>query len=155
MTYVLDTNIILFLLKDGDTRRFIENQFAPFDAPNVAIISVVTIAEIKAIAKKNGWGERRLQVVETILNRLIVVDIVFGTLLEKYAIIDAFSQGKLFKEKNKRFTSRNMGKNDIWIAATTVLTKAKLLTSDNDFNHLDKEFFEVEIVENLDSPKNK
>lgn len=40
-----------------------------------------------------------------------------------------------------------MGKNDLWIAATTSVLKAKLLTTDNDFDHLDGVFFEVAFID--------
>lgn len=56
MNYVLDTNIILFYLKDGPTKGFIEEVYSPFSADNTAIISIVTAAEIKALAQKNRWG---------------------------------------------------------------------------------------------------
>lgn len=148
MNYVLDTNIILFYLKDGPTKGFIEEVYSPFSADNTAIISIVTAAEIKALAQKNRWGDRRIKVVEKILGRLAVVEITYGELLDAYAEIDAFSQGKL--KKPVTFTARNMGKNDLWIAATTFLTQSKLLTADKDFDHLDGEYFEVALVSNMD-----
>jgi tRNA(fMet)-specific endonuclease VapC len=40
-------------------------------------------------------------------------------------------------------TARTMGKNDLWIAATTHLTKADLISNDNDFDHLDGVYFKV------------
>lgn len=42
MNYVLDTNIILFYLKDNQTKEFIEVSFAPFKDGNTAIISIVS-----------------------------------------------------------------------------------------------------------------
>jgi hypothetical protein len=36
-----------------------------------------------------------------------------------------------------------MGKNDLWIAATAHALNAILLTTDNDFDHLNNIFFEV------------
>jgi hypothetical protein len=30
MNYLLDTNVILFYLKDNDTKNFIEEKFGPF-----------------------------------------------------------------------------------------------------------------------------
>lgn len=36
-----------------------------------------------------------------------------------------------------------MGKNDLWIAATAHVTQSILITTDLDFNHLHKTFFEV------------
>ena len=41
-----------------------------------------------------------------------------------------------------------MGKNDIWIAATTSVLNATLLTTDNDFNHLQNEFIELQLIDN-------
>ncbi len=43
-------------------------------------------------------------------------------------------------------TARNMGKSDIWIAATAMLFNATLLTTDSDFLHLAPLFFKVESV---------
>ena len=40
-------------------------------------------------------------------------------------------------------TARNMGKNDLWIAATAAATNTTLLTTDSDFDHCDKIFFNV------------
>lgn len=75
--------------------------------------------------------------------------------MELYAEIDAFSQGKLDKLGLKKFSSKNMGKNDLWIAATTVLTKSKLLTSDKDFQHLDGEYFDALIIDREEIGKSK
>jgi tRNA(fMet)-specific endonuclease VapC len=36
-----------------------------------------------------------------------------------------------------------MGKNDLWIAATASVLKARLLTTDHDFDHLDGIFLDV------------
>lgn len=41
-------------------------------------------------------------------------------------------------------SARNMGKNDLWIAATAAMSEATLLTTDNDFDHLDGHYFKVE-----------
>lgn len=40
-------------------------------------------------------------------------------------------------------TARNMGKNDLWIAATASVTHATLLTTDQDFRHLHKKYLQV------------
>jgi predicted nucleic acid-binding protein len=42
-------------------------------------------------------------------------------------------------------TARNMGKNDLWIAATAHVLGASLLTTDKDFAHLHSVF--VDLVE--------
>jgi tRNA(fMet)-specific endonuclease VapC len=41
------------------------------------------------------------------------------------------------------FSARNMGKNDLWIAATAFLFGLTLVTTDHDFDHLHPDFIEV------------
>ena len=142
MNYVLDTNILLFYLKDDKTKAFIEQHYDPFAVVNNPVISVVTVGEIKALAYKNHWGSKRIQAVEALVGKLIIADIKYEPILNKYAEIDAFSQGAI-KQKPLGMSARNMGKNDLWIAATTAVADAVLLTSDGDFDHLDKEFFDL------------
>ena len=71
---------------------------------------------------------------------MIILDINSEDIIEAYAEIDAYSQGKL-KTNSLSTTARNMGKNDLWIAATCHVTKAVLLTTDKDFDHLNNIFF--------------
>jgi tRNA(fMet)-specific endonuclease VapC len=42
--------------------------------------------------------------------------------------------------------ARKMGKNDLWIAATTAIYNATLLSTDNDFTHLDGVFITFEKI---------
>jgi len=145
MDYLLDTNIILIYLRGKAERTIIENQYDPFGAQNNPIISVVTVGEIKSIAKRNYWGTRKLRLLNDILNSLIITDINSKDVIEAYAEIDAFSQGKL-KEKPLNTSARNMGKNDLWIAATAHVTNATPLTMDKDFEHLKDVYLELENV---------
>ena len=78
-------------------------------------------------------------------NELLITDINSQDLIERYAEIDAFSQGKLL-DRPLNMTSRNMGKNDLWVAATASVLDATLLTTDLDFNHLHNEFLTLELV---------
>jgi predicted nucleic acid-binding protein len=56
---------------------------------------------------------------------------------ESYALIDAYSQGKLkFQPLPPGMSARNMGKNDLWIAATALYFDFELHTADHDFDHL-------------------
>ena len=121
-------------------------KYMVLDTGNTPIISAVTIGEIRSIAIKNAWGDKRIKIVEKMLNELVVIDVRFDDLFDAYAEIDAFSQGKLPSRKST-FSARNMGKNDLWIAATTYITDSKLLTTDKDFDHLNGEYFEVIYIE--------
>ena len=40
-------------------------------------------------------------------------------------------------------SSRNMGKNDLWIASTAHVLEATLITTDNDYDHLENVYFEL------------
>jgi tRNA(fMet)-specific endonuclease VapC len=68
------------------------------------------------------------------LRASMMSDIHSEDVIDNYAAIDTFSQGHS-KTHTLGMSARNMGKNDLWIAATAAIG-AKLLTSDNDFDHL-------------------
>lgn len=70
------------------------------------------------------------------------IDIWAEDILSRYAEIDAFSQNKL-PAQPLSLTARNMGKNDLWIAATASILDAQLLTTDFDFDHLNGVFLNV------------
>ncbi|MCG8329323.1 MAG: hypothetical protein MI974_16630, partial [Chitinophagales bacterium] len=61
MNYVLDTNIVLLYLKNDNSKQYIENTYGLFQKDNNPIISIVTIAEIRSLAAKNNWGEKRIR----------------------------------------------------------------------------------------------
>ncbi len=83
---------------------------------------------------------------DTLLNEFLIADINVESIIDKYAEIDAFSQNKL-PENPLGSSPRNMGKNDIWIAATAAVLNAKLLTTDKDFQHLINKLVDVELIE--------
>lgn len=89
------------------------------------------------MALKNQWGNRRIAQLEEFLNQFFIIDINAEDIINRYAEIDAYSQRKLAKMPSN-FSSRNMGKNDMWIAATASIAEAKFITTDKDFHHLNK-----------------
>lgn len=141
MNYVLDTNILLHILKASDIGIKVQEKIEK-DKPDL-IISIVTKAEILSIVKQRKWGDKKLSALNKLLENLLIIPIDNDELVKTYAEIDAFSQGKL-EGKPLPTTSRNMGKNDLWIAATAHLARATLLTTDNDFNHLDPSYFKID-----------
>ena len=117
-----------------------------FDLKNsVNAISVVTLGELWSIGLRNQWGERRMKDLDLIAAKFVVIDINIETIIKLYAQIDVFSQGKL-KDRPLSISARNMGKNDLWIAASTSALKLELLTSDLDFNHLNDEFLTLQTI---------
>ncbi len=142
--YLLDTNIVLAYLRGYPLYKKIEDDHQ-LSSPNaIILLSVVSKAELMSLGKQNTWGSQRMRKLSALLQRLVVIDIndADEALLEAYSEIDAFSQGKL-SNKQLGTSSRNMGKNDLWIAATAYVSKSTLITMDGDFDHLQGSFISV------------
>ena len=90
------------------------------------MISIVSLAEARAFAELRNWGDERLERLEEALDSFSVVPIAAGPLVDAYVEIDAYSHR----------IGRDMGKNDLWIAATAMAAGAVLLTTDRDYDHL-------------------
>ncbi|MCU0391470.1 MAG: PIN domain-containing protein [Thermoflexibacter sp.] len=146
MIYLLDTNILLLYLREKDRASFIDLHYQPLQEPHIPLISVVSVGEIKSIALQNNWGESKRKNLTQFLKQFIITDIKVETIIERYAEIDAFSQGKL-NNMPLNDSARNMAKNDLWIAATASVLKATLLTTDKDFNHLHNKFLELAYID--------
>lgn len=106
----------------------IDEYFAPFAEPNIPIIQVVTVGEIRSIGIRNKWGKKKLTNVEEIYKKCVVVGINKEPIIDTYGKIDSYSQGKL-EDQPLLGSARNMGKNDLWIAASAIVSKSKLLTT--------------------------
>lgn len=119
-----------------DTNIVIEHIRLQKDLPARAILPVVVVGELEAFALKSDWGYQKVAFMRRLFERLPVVEII-KELTTVYASIDAYSQGKLRGQPlPPGLSARNMGKNDIWIAATALYLDMELHTTDNDFNHL-------------------
>lgn len=137
---LFDTNVLLyFLRKEARWERILET----YNLDNTFnCLSVVSLGELYSLGMRNGWGENRLSKIEDIKRDFTVIDINFETIIYRYAEIDVFSQGKSVS-RPLGMTARNMGKNDLWIAATASVYNLSLLTSDNDFDHLHNSFINL------------
>ena len=142
MNFVLDTNILIHALRKSSIYTDLNRDLSFFDIDNTAFISSVTIGELYSFAFQNKWGSVRISNMEALLKKLIPVPVEKENLILAYANIDAFSNGK-HPNIPLGTSARNMGKNDLWIAATTLISKSTLITMDNDFNHLHNVFFKV------------
>ena len=145
MEYLLDTNIVLVYARGNNLTKKIEEELQLLSGDNQLVISVVTVGEIKSLAIKNNWGKSKVAKLSELLNEFIVADINVEEITERYAEIDAYSQGKLPGKKGK-FSSRNMGKNDLWIAATGSVLQVVIVTTDSDFDHLEGEYIKLKKV---------
>jgi tRNA(fMet)-specific endonuclease VapC len=147
MDFVLDTNILVYFVRSDEYIRQLESQFSLFSSNNATFIFVVSVGEIRSLAYQFDWGEGKLKRMNYFLQALRPYPIDGDEITAAYADIDAFSNGVHPTMKLPSDTSaRNMGKNDLWIAATTTLFNATLITSDNDFSHLSPRFFNIEKI---------
>ncbi|TXD34236.1 type II toxin-antitoxin system VapC family toxin [Lujinxingia vulgaris] len=138
--YVLDTNIVLTLVRGNTLARFIDNQFGLRSSKVRPAISIVTHGEVRVLASRNGWGAAKLAALDQALNNLVTVDIHQPAVLDAYVEIDLYSQ-------RHPTGARNMGKNDLWIAACARAANAVLLTTDKDFDHLDPALLKVKYID--------
>lgn len=126
--FVLDTSFLLNLIRNTPTSQTLAAQLGINDATSLIILSVVSVAEIRVLARRRNWGDPKLQKMEQVIATAMVIDISLNDdeLLARYVDIDTSSQA----------LGRTMGKNDLWIAATTMVANATLITGDGDFDHL-------------------
>lgn len=101
------------------------------------LISFVTLAELYAFGERDGWGEQKMQFVETVRMNLTVVPIERDEVLRAYVRSDAYAHRR----------GLNPGKDDLWIAATAVATEAYLLTADRDCEPLADQHLNVVLVD--------
>ena len=123
---LLDTTVLIHLIRGNSLGRWIEESFALRERTKTPLISIVTVGEMLAFAKKRGWGEKKVDQMEALLRELVIVDISSQDVLRTYAEID------LLLEK----AGHPIGQNDLWIAATAIKAEAHLLTTDRDFDPL-------------------
>ena len=135
------------MMRDSALWKKTESLFDFYSPGNKVYISIVSEAEIYSLARQLNWGKEKINKLEIILNNFNVLYI-NKEVVKQYVEIDVYSQGKhLVHSLPENTSARNMGKNDIWIAATAILAKAELLTTDKDFDHLDKVFLKLHSIE--------
>lgn len=144
--YIVDTNILLLYIRRDSRVSAIDTRFNPLASSATSIISVVTEGELRSIALQRNWGTPKMTIVEAMLKNFLIADIHVQEVIDAYAEIDAFSQGKL-TTRPLSMSARSMGKNDLWIAATASVLNLPLLTSDKDFHHLDGIYLDLAFVD--------
>ena len=141
--FLLDTNVLIHKIRESHIWAHIESVHFKKGVNNNGFISQVTVGELLAFAYENKWGSnRRKKLKETIglFERLAIDD---NKTLKAYARISAYSRNRHKSLKlPKHFPAKDMGKNDIWIAATAVAIEAPLISTDKDFEHLDGVFLD-------------
>ncbi len=146
-THILDTNILVLFVKNTNFSQYFKDLYLDDNTKHIAL-SIVSIGELDSVIIQNEWGSKKVSQLQAILKNLDVISINSQAQVQAYSLIDAFSQGKLKSNPlPSGMTARNMGKNDLWIAATACATNATLITTDKDFAHLDPQFISIDYID--------
>jgi len=148
MTVTIDTNILLHLLRGSYLVPRIREKLDELEAEDTIILSIVSIGEIESIAHQRNYGKKKRNYLEKLIKDFLVVPIESFDLIDRYAEIDAYSQGKLKGNPLPNgLSSRNMGKNDVWIASTASITNSVLVSTDTDYEHLDSQYVDYVYID--------
>jgi hypothetical protein len=88
-SYVLDTGPLLNLIRGKELGEQIDKAFGLRQALYRHTISIVTHAEIKVLADRNGWGEQKRAALANALSELVTVNIDSETLIDAYVRVEA------------------------------------------------------------------
>lgn len=127
--YLLDTSVLVHLARGNELGSHIDQRFGLRRARQPHLACIVSHGEIWVIARRNNWGPARSQALRNMLDNLVTVHLDHPRVIEAYVHLDLHSQ-------RHPQGARNMGKNDLWIAAAARASGATLLTTDTDFEHL-------------------
>lgn len=140
MRYLWDTNILVHYIRKSEKFDQLSLRYGFFSNDNQIFLSIISIGEIQSLAYQLNWGlDRRLQLQKFIENISLLE--IYEEVVTAYAQIDAYSQGKLKRKPLPLgLSARNMGKNDVWLAATAHAFDLAFVTTDSDFDHLNGVF---------------
>jgi predicted nucleic acid-binding protein len=130
--YLLDTNILVALVRGGKLGRHTENTYGLSKEPFKPLISVVTVGESLKLVREFGWGQVKIDRLWNLLQHYVWVDI------NNREVFDAYAEIADHCERN----GRTKPQNDYWIAATARVTGATLLTTDKHFDDLHGEYLQ-------------
>lgn len=133
---LLDTNILVHLLRGRRAAELLERAYQIGQRSPRSAISVVSKGEIKSLARQFSWGSDKLEKVDALLASIPSMDITARSVHDAYALLDHASVER----------GAPLGKNDLWIAASALVTESVLLTTDGDFDPLVDRGLRVERV---------
>ncbi len=148
--FLLDTGLLLGLTRRASWARQAVEQLNLDSGEVAAYTSVICHGEILALAEKRGWGDNTRAKLNRILHQLPRLDINRKSILNAYALIDAWTHGKSVPSPDGSPPPKpalSMTQNDLWIAATAHASGATLVSTDTDFRHLKDVWFEFIHVE--------
>lgn len=131
---LLDTNVLIAYVREGRLAEAIERRLRLQSGRAEGLVSVISIGESLAFARKNQWTAARQEKLRSLVRtRLAPIDINRVEILDAYADIYDFLH-------RVRKPAHPIGENDMWIAATARASGAMLVTMDRHFDHLHPDY---------------
>ncbi len=90
--YVLDTNILIHIVRDSKHWRKINDLYDPFR--HVSHLSFAAVAEAVSFAKRTNWSERKIESLKSVVRSFDVLHSDDG-LIEDYIEIDVFIKANI------------------------------------------------------------
>jgi predicted nucleic acid-binding protein len=143
---LLDTNIIIKALRSPEFESLLNEDYPASEYH--LMVSFANLGEVKSLALRRLWGEKKQEAVNDFFARIQIIREVSDEMIEAYAELEAYSlnQHPTLK-KPEGESAYKIGKNDLWIAATAQVEKARLLTADRGFVQFNAHFFPVDFIE--------
>ncbi len=85
--YLLDTNVLVALIRGQRLGKRIDARYKLSEDFRCCVISVVTVGEMYFLARRFGWGAKKLARLGDLLDELVWVDLNCQELLRAYAAI--------------------------------------------------------------------
>ena len=137
--YLLDTSVLVHYVRASAAWTRIRDTYRLLTIEPKPLISIVTAGELRSFAVQHTWGRAKLDQMEYVLGYFDEVFLNSRELVDTYATLDAGMKSR----------GHTLGKNDLWIAATAVVTGTRLVTTDRDFDPLHPAFLSRDWVDPL------
>src|SRR5258705_13018366 len=85
--YLLDTNVVLYLVRGGPVGKYLATTFGLRDTVNRPLVSIVTHGELGVLADRNNWGGEKRTTLRSGLESLVTIDLNDKAVLEAYAAV--------------------------------------------------------------------
>ncbi len=142
--YLVDTNILIQKVRESTLWEDVHKTYFKKGIKKYGFVSYITNVELYAFTYENNWGKKKIASLRESLKRFQTIPIENSDILNAYVQISAYSRNRHKSLRlPKKFPVINMGKNDLWIAATAAAGQLPLITTDKDFLHLDGKFINL------------
>lgn len=154
--FILDTGLLLGFCRKSPFALKAHEEYHLGDPQITVVTSIVCKGEILSLQKGRNWKDKKRDLLQDILSNIPVIDINNEKILNAYADIDNWTQGKGNNAPDGApplKPARKMQKNDLWLAATAHVMQATLLSTDKDFKPLNNIWFDFVYVDTKDKKK--